>query len=161
MEKQELIWVSRELAEEYKKLDSVDEQEAIVKKLINKKKLDIEQEQEQLSDSLLQFKSVCLVHKKELGKVYEEQADKLYSLWEETGDVSSMITKHARDISSLVQPMRTEINNLSKDIADLKKAMSELNIYGAERILEVVSKVKTMDEETKFLLKTLLNANTK
>lgn len=161
MSENELIWVSKELAEEYKNLDSVEAQEAAVKKIIERKRLDIEGEQELLSDSLLQFKSVCLVHRKELGKVYQEQADKLYELWEETGDISTLVSRHAKNIAAEIDPIRREIGELSRSIADLKKSLDVINIHVPEKLATVVSMVAAMDADTKSLMRDLLDRGRK
>lgn len=150
------IWVSKKLADEYNALESVEEQEASVKRVIEKKRLNLDAENELLGESLLSFKSVCLAHKKELEKVYQEQADKIYSLWEEMGDVSSMVSRHAKELAAEIKPISHEIQVATRSVGELKKAVSELNIYGAERVVELARMVATMDEKSKEILAALL-----
>ncbi len=149
-DKKELIWVSKELAEEYKQLESVEEQERAVKKIIKDKRLDLEQEQELLSESLLQFKSVCLAHRKGLEKVYQEQADTLNTLWEDMGDVTTQINKSVTALANRIGPVRQQVEALKKEI-------SGLNVYVPENLIHLAAQVATMDEKTKVLLQNLLN----
>lgn len=155
MGEKDCIWVSKELAAQYKALDSIEEQEASVKRVIEKKRLDLDAENELLGESLLSFKSVCLAHKKELEKVYQDQADKIYALWEEMGDVSSMISRHAKMVAGEVEPISRAIAEATMNVGRLKTSCNEMNIYGAERIVELARTVATMDDKTKELLSAL------
>jgi Na+/phosphate symporter len=155
-EKRELIWVSKKLAEEYKQLDSVEEQERAVKRIIKDKRLDLEEEQELLSESLLMFKSVCLSHRKELTNVYEEQLDLLNRLWEDMGDIKTQINQHVEKMVNKISPLR-------KEVSDLKKEIENLRLYVPEQLARLAEHVGGMDENTRSLLRELLaiSANNK
>ena len=148
-EAKELIWVSKKVANEYKQLKGVEKEEQAVKKIIESKRLDLEEEQELLSDNVLLFKSVCLAHKKELGKVYKEQSDLLNTLWEDMGDVSSQISHHVKHITSQIAPLK-------KEIASLKKEIEGLHLYVPEQFVRLVVQIGSMDEKTKSLLREVL-----
>jgi len=150
------IYVSKELAEQYEQLATVEAQEEAVKKVISRKRIDLEDEQEMLSDTLLQFKSVCLKHKIELEKVYAEQADKIYKLWECCGDVSSNISRHAASITSEISTINDQIDRASRRVSDLKSKTDSLNIYGAEKIIELARTVANLDDATKDILAQIL-----
>ena len=150
------IWVSAELAKEFEQLKSVEEQEASVKRVIERKRLDLDAENEMLGESLLQFKSVCLAHKKELEKVYQEQADKIYALWEDMGDVSSMVSRHAKALSAEIKPITLEVQAAKRSVDELKKSVLDLNVYGAERVVELAKMVSQMDDKSKEILSALL-----
>ena len=150
MSNRELIWVSAVLAEEYKQLDSVEEQERLVKKVIENKRLDIEAEQELLSESVLLFKSVCLAHRKALQQVYEEQSDLLYKMWEEMGDVSTQINSHVKQLTNQIKPLRNEVE-------ELKKEINSLSLYVPDKFVSVVEQVSNMDDRTKVLLRDVLD----
>ncbi len=150
------IWVSKKLAEEYNSLESVEEQEASVKRVIEKKRLDLDAENEMLGESLLAFKSACLVHKKELEKVYQDQSDKIYAMWEDMGDVSTMVSRHAKELAAEIKPVSLEIQAAKKSVDELKKSVLDLNIYGAERVVELAKIVAQMDEKSKEILSALL-----
>jgi len=157
MEGKELIWVSKDLAQKYKDMDGSEELEMAVRKVIEKKRLDLEGEQELLSESLLMFKSVCLAHKRELEKAYQVQADNIYSLWEEMGDVSSLVGQHAKAIAAQIDPIRREISETKKTVDELKRALQSLDLYVPQQLAAVTEQVARMDEKTKALLSTLLN----
>jgi hypothetical protein len=161
MEDKELIWVSKKLAEEFKSLDKVEEQEASVKRVIASKRLSLDEENELLSESLLEFKSVCLVHKKELQKVYEEQENALYKMWEDMGDISTKILEHSRKVASKTREATREIETMRTNIDALKKTLSGFEIYGADSLAKLAQNVSQMDENTKNILKFLLNNYTK
>lgn len=151
------IWVSKKLADEYNTLESVEEQEASVKRIIEKKRLDLDLENELLSESLLVFKSVCLVHKKELEKVYKEQADKLYALWEDTGDITTMVNQHARSVAAQIEPLKNEVVGLKRNIDELKRSLEGLHLYVPQQLAEITTQVAKMDDKTKGLLSVLLH----
>ncbi len=158
MEDKELIWVDKKLADEYKSLKSVEQQELLVKKVIEKRGLDLTEELEMLSDNTLQFKSVCLVHRKELEKIYAEESDKLYKLWEEMGDITSKISQHARAVAQQIDPIRREVSELSKNTSSLGKKIGQINLYIPDKLVQIASMVGAMDDKTKTLLRDLLDS---
>ena len=155
----EYIRVSKNLADEYKKLESVEEQEAAVKRVIEKKRLDLDAENEMLGESLLQFKSVCLAHKKELEKVYQDQSDKIYAMWEDMGDVTTMVNQHARSVAAQIEPLKNEVAGLKRTIDELRRSLEGLHLYVPQQLAEVTTQIAKMDDKTKALLSILLNHN--
>jgi uncharacterized coiled-coil DUF342 family protein len=150
------LYIDKNLAEQYKQLESVEAQEEAVKKLILRKGLDLEEENEHLSESLLQFKHVCLKHKIELQKVYNEQSENLYNLWESCGDVTSQISKHAKSIATEIEQINRSIAHTSSDVDKLKEKINSVNIYGAERIVELAKMIAKLDDATKDILSQIL-----
>ena len=146
----ELIWVSEKVAKQYKGLESGEEQEEIIRDLLKQKRIDMERENEQLEESVLVFKSVCLAHKREITKVYEEQAKLLEELWEESGDISMKVHDQVEKITEQIAPLKKEI-----DI--LKTKIRELNIYIPENFVSLAAQVRGMDNDTKMLLRDLLD----
>lgn len=150
MEQREYVWIDKRLAEKLKKLDSIELQEEAVKEVIKEKKLDLSSEFEQLDESLLMFKSVCLTHKKELEKVYKEQADTLYKMWETDGDTSTAILQHARKLANELHPVKSEVRELVDSIKELKKLTGDLPL--PYKFVESVEAISRMNAETKDLL---------
>jgi archaellum component FlaC len=149
-DQKELIWVTKETAEAYKQLETVEEQEKMVKKIIHNKRLDIEGEQELLEENLLVFKGVCLAHRKELSKVYGEQNDLLEKLWEEVGDISGKINESAGELAAKIKPLKDEV-------ACLKREIEGLRLFVPDQLTRLAATVKSMDEDTRSLLRDLLN----
>jgi len=157
MKEKELIWVSKDLADEYKALDSEQLQELMVRNIISAKKIDIEDELNGLDETVLRFKAACLIHKNALQKVYHEQANQLYALWEDMGDIESKIKKHATEIADKAKAASCQIEVMSGNVSNLKKAVDGLAIYNLDRLTDLVEKVAHMDKATKeiftFLVK--------
>ena len=156
-QEKELIWVSKELAAEYKSLETIEEQEKAVKAVITRKKLDLDDENNLLSESLLQFKSVCLVHKKELEKVYNEQGDILSALWVDMGDVSNNISRHAKQLASEISIISKAVSQTKGEVEGLRKSLNGLDVYSAEKLTALATQINRMDDDTKDILKFLLN----
>lgn len=161
MEEKELIWVSKSAAEEFKRLDSVEAQAELVMEVIRRKKKDFTDEQAMLDDDILQFKAVCLKHRQELEKVYDEQAKKLEELWKTQGDISHKVSTHARQVAGEVAPLMEEVQNLAGQVDRLRSALNSLHIYVPENLVKIAETVSQMDEKTKEVLSVLLSAREK
>lgn len=157
MSDKDLIWVPKEIAEKHKNALSDEEQAKIVLTYIEEKKLDFSRELDLLDESALRFKAVCITHKNELAKIYNEQGDMLYKMWEDMGDVGSKINEHAKQLADEIRPISQEVNNLKRDVEDLKKLLSSFHIYDAEKLAGLVSMVNSMSDGTKDIMKFLLN----
>jgi len=147
------VYIPKSIAKQLKDLDNADEQEKIVKKIIDKKKLDMEYENELLEDSLLQFKHVCLKHKIELQKVYDDQEKKLYDMWESMGDVRSKISANAKDLCKEINIISSEVSSLNRSVTTLKSNIGNLNLYAADKFASVIRLVHDMNDGTKAMLK--------
>jgi len=154
MNEKDYVYIDKKLAEKIKQFESIELQEEAVKDVIRKKKLDLSSEFEQLDESLLMFKSTCLTHKKELEKIYKEQAEALYNMWETDGDVGSTIIQHARKMANELHPVKTEIRELIDSIKELKKLTGELHL--PYKFVESVEAISRMNSETKDLLSRFL-----
>ena len=159
MNYKELIWVSKELADEYKKFETVEEQERLVKKIIERKGIDINDENELLSENMLQFKNVCLLHKKELEKVYNEQAEKLEKLWNDCGDITPKVRQHAKKIVAETSSIGKSVDDLNSKIDDLKRKVSNINVHIPEQLVRLAETVSSMDDKSLSILKQLLEIN--
>lgn len=153
----ELIWVSKEFAAQYNELETLEAQERIAKEVLEKKRLDLSSEYELLDESLLQFKAVCLSHKNALEKVYIEEADKIYKMWEEMGDVRSKVSEHARALADEIKPLKNEIEYAQNAITDLKNQLDGLDVYGAERVAGLAETVAGLNEGAQGILKFMVD----
>jgi len=157
MSDKELIWVSKDLAESFNKLDTTQEQEIMVKKIIENKRLDLESEYDLLEESMLVFKGVCLKHKNDLDSVYKEQSQKLYGLWEDMGDVSSEVKKHSDSLKSQLNGLKSEVDSVASSTNHLEKQLSNLNVHSAGRVVELAKTISNMDDSTKSIMKFLVD----
>lgn len=154
-EDRELIWVTKEQATQFKELDTVESQAIMATEIIAKKKLDISSELDQLDDDLIRFKAACLVHKSEMGKVYEEQEGKIQSLINEMWDVMPSAKVAAKKLADQIQPLGDQVASLESSISKVKSDLSTLDIYGMEKLIELAGKLTQMDAATKDIFKFL------
>lgn len=148
----ELIWVAKEVADTYKALETPEEQEKLVKKLITDKKIDIEYENDLLEESVLKFKSSCLSHRTELKKIYHDECLLIEKMWDELGD-------HSTEMKKNIDGSSKEINTLTKSVEGLRKQLDNLNVYGADRLCDLATRIANMDENTKSIMRQVLDAN--
>ena len=154
----ELIWVPKDLAEQFQKLDSHEKQLEMVLEIIRRKKSDFMTEQEMLDEDLLEFKAVCLKHRKELETVYDEQAKKLEDLWKSQGDISSKINQHAKEVAGQLRPITHEVSELTDAVNILKKALDNIQLHIPHSLVQVAETISHMDEHTKEVLHVVLTS---
>lgn len=156
----ELIWVSKEYAEEYKKLDTVQAQAKLAKEILEAKKIDISSEMSQLDDDLIRFKSACLIHKAEMEKVYKEQASLVEKLIEDCWDIMPKVkqdaNKFAFEVKAELEPIGKVVSSLKEDVNSLKTSLNDLNIYGMNQVIDLANKLTQMDDNTKEILSFLV-----
>jgi len=156
MSDKELIWVQKDLAQKFNNLSSSEEQEKLVTNIINDKKLDITNEMEYLEENLLMFKGVCLKHKNELTKVYNEETSKLEDMYDHVGEMRQGIDKSAKQLTDALIPLQKTVSDLKNDMKSISDELKHINVYGIERFLELVDKINAMDEGSKEMLKFLM-----
>jgi protein-tyrosine-phosphatase len=152
MEDRELIWVDSKSAAEYKSLETDETKELFIKNLLENKKISIDEELKLLDEHKLQFQAICLTYKNEIKKIYEVENEKLYSLWEEIGDISEPFRKNSDKLKSEVDQISKSVDQLASKISATKEAMANLNIYGADRLVELANTIASMDEGSKDIL---------
>ena len=145
----ELIWVSKDLAKRYNELDEDVKKIEFVEELIKQKNIDITSDIQNLDNDLLRFKAFSLNYSTAFKKAYDEQAEKLYQLWEECSEPIEKIDR--KTIA-----MKNEINSLSKDVCELSKGLMNLDTYKLERIIELIESYNRMSEKDKEVFKIIL-----
>ena len=157
----ELIWVSKDVADAYKAAESEETKEAIVRKVIESKKIDIEQDLQSLDETVLRFQSACITHKNALKKVYLEQDQQLYTLWEQMGDFESKVTRHSKEVAAKTSSATEAINESLSQFEELKKQYDRIDTYHLERFLEAVRAVTNLSDSSKDMVGFLMNNFTK
>lgn len=150
MKERDLIWVNKDLAEQYKELDTDFKKVELVNKIIADKKLDITNDIQNLDDDLLRFKAFALNYSTAFKKTYEDQSEKLFKIWE---DCSEPINK----IDAKTMSIRKDIIGISKDIDGLAKQLETLNTYKLERLIELIQTYNNMSDNDKDVFKVILN----
>lgn len=157
MEEKDLVWLPKSVAVKVKQIETVEEADSMIQEYIKTKRQDFIRELENLDDDVLTFKGVCLRHRQELKKVYDEQANVLDDLWIDCGDMGSKIHKHAVAMAAELAPLTAEVKNLKASIEEVKKLIHEVSFYPAQPFVSTVESVARMDDKTKGLLRDLLD----
>lgn len=148
----DLIWVPKKLAEEYKQLESCEEQEKLVKQVLRDRKLDIENELNMLSEDAIRFKASCLAHRNELHKIYMEEYGKVDQILSDTDSLHAKVRADAKKLESDLRPISDSINGMLENFSKLKKQLEEFNVYGADRVVDLVGRISQLDEKSKDAL---------
>lgn len=151
MSEQKLIWVDKDLAEQYEKLNSDIEKSKFVNQLIKDRKLDITGDIENLNDDLLRFKAFALNYKTEFEKVYWDQNEKMEKFFNENGYIFDKI-------SSKTMQLKEEVSKIGNQIKQLNDQLQELNTYKIERLIELVTKYNNMSDEDKRIFEIVLKS---
>lgn len=149
MEK-ELIWVDKDLAKQYQELDSDTKKAELVNELIKQKKIDITDDIQNLDDDLLRFRAFVLNYSTEFKKAYDEQANRIYEIWEECVEPIEKIDKKTLAI-------KKDIYSISNDVEELADKLKNLNIYKIERLIELIEMYNRMSENDKEIFKLILD----
>ena len=152
----ELIWVTKEQADQFKELDTAEHQSKIALKILETKSLDIQSDLQQLDDDAVRFKAACLTHKATLESVYKEQSEKMDKLIEECWDVMPKAKKNADKMAAEFAPVVEMVKNLNKEVEDLKKSASDINFYGLRDLSSAVEQIRNLDSESKEMIQFLM-----
>ena len=156
-EERDLVWLPKSVAAKVKQIETVEEADNMIQEYIKTKRQDFTRELENLDDDVLSFKGVCLRHRQELKKVYDEQADLLDRLWEDCGDMGSKIHRHAVALAAELAPLTAEVKSLKSSIEEVKRLIGQVDFYPQQAFIQTVENVARMDDKTKDLLRDLLD----
>lgn len=156
-EDKDLIWVPKKIADEYKAAESDETKEKIIKRILDKQKIDIESEFDRLNEVELQFKAICITHKNTLEKVYKEQYDMLYKLWEETGDVYSEVSNKNKELKQSAEKTNDVVKSIKDNIDNINKVLN-FDVYAIERFVALIDKLNMADAKTKEMLQFLMTS---
>ena len=153
------LWLSKESAEEIKKLQSCENEKVMVKEVAKKLSLNIEGELSQLDDDLARYKAACIVFKNSLAEVYHEQQDEIdkviNTVWDIMPKVKQETTKLVNTVKQDLEPLNTQLKETEERVENLKTQFNSINFYAAERMTELVDKISSLDEGSKEILKFL------
>jgi hypothetical protein len=157
MKEKDLIWVSKDLAKKFNELDTAEKQEAMVKEIIAKKRLELDRENESLEENMLLFKSVCLRHRNELAKVYEEESEKLEELFLSMGGIEAKVSKNVDEFVHKAKPISLEVSRLSEEVRRLNAAVSGINTHALENVIRLAKEFDNMGDKAKSLVRLMLD----
>jgi len=96
-------------------------------------------------DLVTNLKSHYEEQRKNLRKLYEEEFELSYSLWEELDKKRSETTEKIKEI-------REETKCIVEEVKELKESINGLNLYGMDKLLEVVRTFANLDDKSKEVL---------
>lgn len=145
----ELVWIKPEWKEIVQKFaDSESVKVGIHKSYIEFKKR-LAMEVEYSSELLDQVRGCYQAQRDEMKKLYEEEGELSYQLWEELDKKRSETHKKIKDV-------REETQAIKEDLFDLRSSIQSIDIYGLDKLLEIVRTFNNMDDKSKELFKILM-----
>ena len=153
MSEKELIWVEKDFAEKYKKIESNEEKirlfESYMKNLTESVKDEYKNSIKVLDEESKIFAGMMLKTKKVFGEALQNALDSSYDVWEKFDKQRADIHKKAVTITDELEPMEDKLTNISNLI-------SKINTYNFDRLYESVSKISSLDGKGLRMLEFLI-----
>lgn len=154
IKKEELIWVDKETAQKYEDLkDDTDKLIMIndyIESLKEETRQDYQSSLESMREDSVMYSGLLLQVKKEFEKTKNEGLSAAYKLWED-------YDKEKSDILDKVDHINDALNPLLETLESINKQLDKINTYKFERVLDFISKFNGMSEQTKNVLKFLVD----
>jgi len=150
MEEKEYVYLDKRVAEKIKNLDSVEHQLEVIGNILEERKKDMRIDMENLDDDMLQFKAFSAKYRQELEKVYEEQQNKAYKLWEK-------YNKDFPKIQTALKPVLEEVNKLIDVIDELSKKLSVISSWEVERISNLFNILQNLSTKDAGRIRKIVN----
>jgi methyl-accepting chemotaxis protein len=151
-----LVWLPVEIADAIKNATSPDSVEEISRRVIKKRKLDIQRALEDLDDTLLAFKAASATFRKGLEEAYQKEEKKIREIEDTALNAEARLRKLSERVAGAIRPIREQVEQCLTGMEELQNIIHSLDIYGAETILSVAEKVSQLDEKSKHILGELL-----
>jgi len=141
----ELVWVSKELLEKVQDLESVFEDHQKVKNLIESFKGEVEQFTYDVEDSVSVFRRQSEKIKSTYKEVVDKEIESLQEFWEEQD-------KRRAEMINKLADIRKSVHTVSDDMQVMRKELNSLNIYGLDKLVELIDKINGMSDREKEVL---------
>nr|DAF21706.1 MAG TPA: hypothetical protein [Caudoviricetes sp.] len=149
------MWVTPSVAEKVKEYeDNIKEREKIVLQYLNKGKKQLKFEINYIKQSLGFYKELTDNLKSCFEKVEKEFKESLQEIYATTEE--DYIEMCRRNID-FIDKVENSVNKAKEKMKDLQTSVRDCNVYGADKLLEVVERFSRMFEKEKDLLSKLLN----
>lgn len=141
----ELVWVSKELVETVNKLDAgVATQEDILK-VFKEFKSEIENYTYDIEESAAMFRRQSQKVKDSFKQVVDNEVEALQEFWDTQDEKRAEIQKK-------FSSFKNGISSAKDEILSLKQSIRDLDIYGLDKLVELVEKINCMSDKDKELL---------
>ena len=149
------MWVTPSVAEKVKEYeDNIKEREKIVLQYLNKGKKQLKFEINYIKQSLGFYKELTDNLKSCFEKVEKEFKESLQEIYATTEE--DYVKMCCRNID-FINKVENSVNKAKEKMKDLQTSVRDCNVYGADKLLEVVERFSSMSEKEKDLLSKLLN----
>lgn len=153
-EGQEFIWVSKEFADQYKQIESIEEKhkvfEEYLKTVTESSRKEFKANLENLDEDVAIYTGLMLKVKQAFEKAKNEQLSASYALWEKF-DTELPSTK--QKVDKLIEVLKP----LSEKLNELNKTLKSIETYDIDRLIGVVEKLSSLygtnKEMVEFLIK--------
>lgn len=156
-ENEELIWVDKEFADRFNAMKSkkaeremqIQVLEDYMKTVTDASKSDFKVSLECLEEDVAVYSGLMLHVKQSFGKAKDEALTSSYALWEEYEKDMPSVKEKTKSITDALNPLQDSLTSINKSI-------DSINQHKLERMLELVAKFNGMSEETKTVMKFLI-----
>lgn len=154
MEGRDLIWVPKEFAAKYKKIESDEEKEKVLDEYIQSvsraAREDFKCNLDSLEEDAVIFSGLMMKVKKSFEKAKNESLNASYSLWEEYQKELPDVDKKVGEIISHLQPLTDKLN-------EINSLLNNIRMFDIKQMIEVVSTLSSAygrnKEMVEFLVK--------
>lgn len=142
---QELVWISKDLVETVKTLEEGKATQEEIDKIFISFKREIEDYTYDVEDAASMFRRQSQKVKEGLKQLVDEEVTLLQEFWEIQDNRRYEIQKKITSASENIESVRNQL-------LELKELTSSVDIYGLEKLIEMIEKIKYMSDADKELL---------
>ena len=150
----DLIWVEKEFAEKYKKLEDKSEKNAerikifeeYIDKVSNSSKSEFKACLESLEEDAAMYTGLMLKVKKTFNDVSNTALCSFEDIWEDYDKNKTTIVKKIKDVTTLLNPLKEQVDSIEKTIKSISS-------YNLDRLVESLSLLNTLSEKNLDILK--------
>jgi hypothetical protein len=137
MEGQELIWVKKEFADQYKTILDNDEKERVLadylKQVSEQAREEYQDNLESLEEHAAIYTGLMLKMKQAFGKASEEALSASYAVWEGFSKEKPKLQKNVDDMLAILKPLEQNLNTINESLA-------KINTWNIEKVSDAISR---------------------
>ena len=159
MEKEkELIWVEKEFAKKYKRLESDKEKndqrckalDEYISQITESSRKDFKANLETLEEDVAIYTGLMLKVKQAFGKAKDEALEASYALWEDFDKERPCISKKIKEVCDMLNPLETKLNSINE-------ALGKIRTYNIDKLVESMEKLTGLYGESREMFDFLVN----
>lgn len=148
------LWVTDSVADKVQEYqDDLKKREEIILDFLKDGEVRIKREVKYIQECLNFYKTLTDDLKEGFKKVQKEFQDSISEIYEETEEDYVKMCKRNIDFLNKIKNSSVEVKNT---VTEIKKSLDKVDIYGADKLLDVVEKFSYMSDKEKDILSKLL-----